>query len=229
MRHQIPGGEVGKILAKAVAVLLKQVRARKFGECSAPRGSRNERDAGIERAEPAERIEPAERVEQTAESSPSRMIPAAIRRAVSKRDGERCTFGSATGHRCGSRDFLEFHHREPWARHRSHAIDEITLRCRAHNQYAAERDFGWKHMQRFRRRNRPPIADLLTETSASFLDTEALLANPSVPAALQSELDLNPVGVRSGGDNAAANVARSFLVKNAIRGGIESNTSRDLE
>jgi len=172
MRHQIPDGDVGKVLAKAIAVLLKQVRARKFGACSAPRAARCERIVrtksakrvesaertesakrveSAERVESAKRVESAERVEQTATSSPSRQIPAAIRRAVSKRDGERCTFVSATGRRCSSRDFLEFHHREPWARHRSHAIDGITLRCRAHNQYEAERDFGAKHMARFRK------------------------------------------------------------------------------
>jgi len=178
MRHQIPDGDVGKILAKAVAVLLKQARARKFGECSNPRAERTARATRI------------------AKASPSRQIPAAVRRAVSKRDDERCTFVSATGRRCGSRDFLEFHHRQPWARQQSHAIDGITLRCRAHNQYEAERDFGAKHMQRFRGRGQLQAADLLTETPAVLLDTEALLANSSPSAALQRQLDLNPVGVR---------------------------------
>lgn len=157
MRHQIPDGDVGKILAKAVAVLLRQVRARKFGACSAPRAARNER---IVQTESASRFEPAEPAQPAAMRSPSRQIPAAIRRAVSKRDGECCTFLSATGRRCDSRDFLEFHHREPWARHRSHTIDGITLRCRAHNQYEAERDFGAKHMERFRRRGRSKKAAL---------------------------------------------------------------------
>ena len=178
MRHQVPDGDVGKILAKAVAVLLKQVRARKFGECSAPRTERTARTTRI------------------AKASPSRQIPAAIRRAVSKRDGERCTFVSVTGRRCGSRDFLEFHHREPWARQQSHAIDGITLRCRAHNQYEAERDFGAKHMQRFRGRGQLQAVDRLAETSAVFLGTEASLVPPSPSAALQPELDLNPVGVK---------------------------------
>jgi hypothetical protein len=193
MRHRIPDGDVGKILAKAVAALLKQTRAQKFGECSAPRAARGKR---AESAEGAEQVEQVERVKQAAWPSPSRQIPAVIRRAVSRRDCERCTFVSATGRRCGSRDFLEFHHQKPWARNRSHAIDEITLRCRAHNQYEAERDFGAKHMQRFRGRGQLQAADLLTETPAVFLDTEALLANSSPSAALQRELDLNPVGVR---------------------------------
>jgi hypothetical protein len=209
MRHQIPDGDVGKILAKAVAALLKQVRAQKFGECSAPRAARSERAAQVEGVESAGRAEPAVTI------APSRQIPAAIRRAVSKRDNERCTFVSATGRRCGSRDFLEFHHCEPWARRRSHAIDGITLRCRAHNQYEAERDFGVKQMERFRRRSQPETAMLLLEPAATLADNtvlsskavvplpeasalllgaEALRAHPSSSAAVRPKLDLNPVG-----------------------------------
>jgi hypothetical protein len=185
MRHQVPDGDVGEILAKAVAVLLKQVRARKFGECSTPRSARRKRVVqteqaervqpaqrveSTERTEPAEGVVPVERTTQVVTCSPSRWIPAAIRRAVSKRDGERCTFVSGTGRRCDSRDFLEFHHRRPWARHRSHAIDGITLRCRAHNQYEAERDFGAKHMAQIRKRGQPQIAALLPETSVPVPD-----------------------------------------------------------
>jgi hypothetical protein len=147
MRHEIKDGDVGKILAKAAAALLKQVRARKFGECPAPRSSRSVRTAQVESVVSAGCAGPPTTI------APSRRIPAAIRRAVSKRDGERCTFVSATGRRCSSRDFLEFHHREPWARRPSHSIDGINLRCRAHNQYAAERDFGAKHMERFQTRS----------------------------------------------------------------------------
>jgi hypothetical protein len=128
MRHQVPDGDVGEIVRRAVSVLLKQVRQQKFGECEKPRA-----------AKPAER-------------TPSRQIPAAIRRAVSRRDGERCTYVSAGGRRCGAREFLEFHHCDPWARKPSHDAQGITLRCRAHNQYAAARDFGEHHMAAFRER-----------------------------------------------------------------------------
>ena len=37
MRHQVPDGDLGEILARAVAVLLAEVRKRKFAETSAPR------------------------------------------------------------------------------------------------------------------------------------------------------------------------------------------------
>jgi 5-methylcytosine-specific restriction endonuclease McrA len=63
----------------------------------------------------------------------SRHIPTAIRRAVAERDGERCTFVAGDGRLCGTRDSLEFHHLVPFARSHRHQVNEITLRCRAHN------------------------------------------------------------------------------------------------
>jgi hypothetical protein len=156
MRHQIPDGDLGKILARSVGVLLKQVRRQKFAECSTPRTLR------------------------PTDNAPSRHIPAAIRRAVSKRDGERCAFVSSAGRRCDSREFLEFHHCDPWARSRSHSTDEISLRCRAHNRFAAERDFGADHMEQFR-------------SSVRLAPTPpAQHSNPS--AFTPTQLDLNPVG-----------------------------------
>ena len=127
MRHQIPDGDVGKILSKAISVLLAQVRRQKFADVSSPR--------------------PAKSSEH-----PSRSIPAEIRRAVWQRDGARCTYVSSNGRRCDSKEFLEFDHAEAWARTRVHSIDGITLRCRAHNQLRARIEFGERHMARFERR-----------------------------------------------------------------------------
>ena len=69
------------------------------------------------------------------------------------RDGERCTF-VAHARRCAARDALEFHHVVPFAHSKRHRAHEITLRCRAHNGYAATQDFGAEHMARFQRRDR---------------------------------------------------------------------------
>ena len=115
MRHQVPDGDVGKILSRAVGLLLKHVRRRKFAETSAPKA-------------------PASRSDRT-----TRHIPAGIRRAVWKRDGGRCTYVSAGGRRCGAREFLEFDHAEAWAHSRRHQLEAITLRCRAHNAQRARR------------------------------------------------------------------------------------------
>lgn len=129
MRHQVPDGDLGKILSRAISVLRARVRKQKIGECSRPSPSMASALEG---------------------SSPSRAIPAAVRREVFQRDEGHCTFVSAEGRRCGAREFLELHHLRPWASSRSHRVDGIALRCRAHNQYAAERDFGERHMARLR-------------------------------------------------------------------------------
>ena len=126
MRHQVPDGDVGKILSRAVAVLLGQVRKQKFADASKPRET------------------------QAAETA-SRHIPAAIRRAVWQRDEGRCTYKTPDGRRCDARDFVEFDHIDAWSRSKDHSVDRITLHCRAHNQLRARIDFGEQHMARFRR------------------------------------------------------------------------------
>jgi len=148
MRHQIPDGDLTKILARALSTLLAQVRKQKFGECAKPR----ELDTGTEpQALDARGSSTSPASEPKASLAPSRQIPAAIRRAVSARDEDRCTYVSPTGRRCSSRTLLEFHHLVPWAIRPKHEVDGITLRCRAHNQYEAEREFGAKHMARFKK------------------------------------------------------------------------------
>lgn len=74
-------------------------------------------------------------------SSNPRCIPAHVKRAVHERDGGRCTFVSAQGHRCESHD-VEFDHIQPVARGGESTVANLRLRCRAHNQYEAERTFG---------------------------------------------------------------------------------------
>jgi hypothetical protein len=71
-----------------------------------------------------------------------RTIPAAVRRAVSKRDGEQCTYVDPAGRRCPETHRLEFHHLEPFALGGEHAAANLALRCAAHNALAAEDDFG---------------------------------------------------------------------------------------
>jgi 5-methylcytosine-specific restriction endonuclease McrA len=71
-----------------------------------------------------------------------RHVPAALRRAVFERDEGRCTFRSDSGERCRETAHLELHHLVPFARGGEHRLDNLTLRCRAHNALAAEQDFG---------------------------------------------------------------------------------------
>lgn len=76
-----------------------------------------------------------------------RGIPARTRREVFERDEGRCTFVDARGRRCGSNWQVEFHHRIPYARGGTHDTENIELRCRAHNQYEAELDYGVAFME----------------------------------------------------------------------------------
>jgi 5-methylcytosine-specific restriction endonuclease McrA len=158
LRHQVPDGDVAKILARATGVLLEQVRKQKIGACASPRSRQTSSSS---------------RLPDAPSKTPSRAIPAAIRRAVWARDAGRCTYVSQESRRCGSRDFLEFHHQVPWARCQQHTIANIHLRCRSHNQYAAERDFGTQQMAPFRKRG---------------------AAHPGERSDVRSQLDLNPVG-----------------------------------
>jgi hypothetical protein len=92
LAHALPAGDLDRVLHRALSDLVARLRARKFGDSSRPSDA-------TRRGRPNER-----------------RIPAAIRRAVAKRDGHRCTFVSDTGQRCGEHSRLEFDHVEPVAR-----------------------------------------------------------------------------------------------------------------
>jgi 5-methylcytosine-specific restriction endonuclease McrA len=80
-----------------------------------------------------------------------RYVPRNVAREVARRDGGQCTFVSEDGHRCQARRWLEFDHVTPVARGGLATADNLRLRCRAHNQLAAEREFGRRFMNDKRR------------------------------------------------------------------------------
>jgi 5-methylcytosine-specific restriction endonuclease McrA len=61
---------------------------------------------------------------------------------VASRDAASCMFVSRSGRRCGERGFLEFHHLVPYALGGQPTVDNIQLRCRAHNACEGEHCFG---------------------------------------------------------------------------------------
>jgi len=65
-----------------------------------------------------------------------------VKRAVWERDGGRCTFTSDDGHRCEARVGLEFDHIVPVACGGESTVGNVRVRCRPHNQFAAEQAFG---------------------------------------------------------------------------------------
>jgi hypothetical protein len=110
--HAVPTGDLAQVFDRALTLLVEELRRRKFAAVRRPRVTRGQ-------------------------SADSRNIPAAVRRVVSARDAGRCAFVSRSGQRCGERRFVEFHHVEPYAVGGEATIDNIQLRCRAHNGYEA--------------------------------------------------------------------------------------------
>jgi hypothetical protein len=116
LRHTIPNGDPAAIFDRALTLLVADLEKAKLAATLRPRTGRGT----IVR---------------------SRHIPAAVRRAVWARDGGQCTFVGASG-RCAERGFLEFHHVVPYAAGGEATVGNIFLRCRSHNQYEAEQEFG---------------------------------------------------------------------------------------
>ncbi|HEU4764569.1 MAG TPA: RuvA C-terminal domain-containing protein [Candidatus Eisenbacteria bacterium] len=132
LSHAVPSGDVAQVLDRALDALIARLERRKVG-AALPKSS--DQDAtGFSGRGRARRAAP-------------RYIPAQVRRAVWERDGGRCTFVGAGGHRCTNRRLLEFDHAEPFARGGMATVEGLRIRCRAHNQFGAERAFGAEFMR----------------------------------------------------------------------------------
>ncbi len=119
--HAVPSGDPAAVFARALKVLIAQLEQQKFAKTDRPRRCRASDDP--------------------------RHVPAEVKRAVWERDGGRCTFVSAGGHRCEARTRLEFDHVEPVTLGGRATVRGLRLRCRAHNQFEAERSFGRDFME----------------------------------------------------------------------------------
>jgi hypothetical protein len=117
LRHQIPNGDVGEVITKALKVLVRELEKEKIAATGRPRGSRGTNPR-------------------------SRHTPAKVKREVWKRDGGACAFVAPNGRRCNERGFREFHHVDPYAVGGKATVDNVELRCRAHNEYEATLYFG---------------------------------------------------------------------------------------
>jgi len=119
--HSNPQGNISQVLLHALRDHVARLEKQKFAATSRPRPQRP--------------------------SHNPRHIPAHVKRTVWERDGGQCTFVSDGGHRCPSRERLEFDHADPVARGGESSVENTRLRCRAHNQYLAERVFGEEFMK----------------------------------------------------------------------------------
>lgn len=166
--HRLPKKDLSSLMRLVLASFVKQEEARRFAVGRKPRRSRADADeisfsgstppGGVEPAiasaegKPAHAASRASRVARVAGGSPerskhSRYVPVAVRRAVYLRDCGQCSFVSEDGRRCEARARLELDHVEPWAKGGDAEVDNIRLRCRAHNQLHARECFGALHIE----------------------------------------------------------------------------------
>jgi hypothetical protein len=127
LRREIPNGDPGAIFDRAIALLLERVEKDKLGATTKPH--------------PVPVIRPGAGTEASGHRR-SRHTASHIKRSAWGHDGGQCGFVSKDGRRCTERAFLEFHHIRPYALGGPTSVENISLRCRRHNQYEAELVFG---------------------------------------------------------------------------------------
>jgi 5-methylcytosine-specific restriction endonuclease McrA len=146
LSHKLPDGNVAEVLREAVRCAIE-----KHGKRRGAVKPKRERKPAERKGSPAGAREP---------------IPAAVKRAVWERDGGRCAYVSAEGHRCESRWQLEYDHVEPASRGGPSTVENTRLRCKGHNLLHAEKAFGREHMARFRKRSGSRSAATIAGDSA---------------------------------------------------------------
>jgi hypothetical protein len=157
LRREIPDGDPGAIFDRAVALLLEKVERQKLGAAARPRSSSIR--PGTDR--------------EAWEALSSRAIPRHVRRGVWRRDGGQCGYVAPNGQRCSEHTFLEFHHIVPYACGGRSTLDNISLRCRRHNQYEAELVFGSHRASRTREQSVPAPRRRHTSRAVGATETRA--------------------------------------------------------
>jgi hypothetical protein len=126
LSHQCPDGNFEQVVREAFKLVLERDRKRK-GLTDRPRP------------------------QSDTPSENDRYIPAAVKRAVWKRDKGRCTWPMGDGKVCGSRHRLEFDHDFEVALGGKATVGNIQLLCQCHNLMKAEERFGRTFMAKFRK------------------------------------------------------------------------------
>jgi len=120
--HEVPRGDLAEVFVRALRAYAELLEKRKHAATEHPRAPRRQKPG-------------------------SRRPSAHVKRAVRKRDKGRCTHVDASGRRCEARSNLQYDHILEYARGGEATVDNIRLRCPAHNRLAAERTYGAGFMQ----------------------------------------------------------------------------------
>jgi 5-methylcytosine-specific restriction endonuclease McrA len=141
--REVARGDVSEVVKRALHLYVQRLQRRKCAATDRPRHRSRRR------------------------SSDPRRVPAAVRRAAWERDGSQCTFVSEQGHRCEERSNLELDHVRPVARGGEATEAKLRLRCRPHNQHAADLTYGRRFMDGKRREAKRQAAEARAQKGAA--------------------------------------------------------------
>ena len=113
LSHSLPDGDMAAIFKRGLVLVVADARRKRHAASDTPGQAR-------------------------AIAPDSRAIPAHVQRAVWDRDDGQCGFVGRNGRRCEERCHLECHHVKPWMAGGMPSVENIALRCHAHNQYEAK-------------------------------------------------------------------------------------------
>lgn len=132
---KIPSASVKEILAYALKCTLKEIKPK------APKSKEKEKTAGCTVKTPLN-LQP--------KPKSNRYVAVEVRRAVWQRDKGQCGFmNPMTKKLCASKHGLELDHIHPHALGGDPTVENLRLRCRAHNQLGAVQSFGRSKMSSF--------------------------------------------------------------------------------
>ena len=120
LRHRHPTGDLEAVMNRAFDALVTQLEKERTGA--------------------------SKRTQRKPRPTHTDHLPRAVRRAVFERDGERCSFVGAEGHRCSASGHLELDHTLSKALGGEATVANLRVRCRKHNLLHAEEVFGEAHV-----------------------------------------------------------------------------------
>jgi 5-methylcytosine-specific restriction endonuclease McrA len=156
LAHAVPSRSIEEVHLRAMRALVAELERKRTGATKEPQSDRPEALAGggppttrSNHTTPRQRgardqVNPRQRGcrDRANPRQRGRSVPRAVRRAVWKRDGARCSYVDASGQRCRETGCLELDHVDPHARGGPPTVENLRLRCRSHNALTAEYEFG---------------------------------------------------------------------------------------
>ena len=138
--HRVPSGDPAILIKEGLLLRLKQAQRQRFGK-------EKGRSACAEAPQLAQSPKPVSTEEAPVkgtmdERSASRHIPKEVKTIVWERDQGQCAYVARNGRRCSERKWIEYHHVIPFAWKGESTVENIQLRCRAHNAFEGELIFG---------------------------------------------------------------------------------------